>query len=423
MTTFWIIATGFIFIALAFVIPPLLRKSAHKTAEVDAQKANITIYKERLAALQQEGLNAAQFAAAKLELDTLLSQDIAENIAPNSQVRARWVSILVILFIPALAVGGYFKYGNPNLINPMAAESPHNNAHGQMPKDFQAMVAKLEQRLQEKPDDSQGWQMLGRSYAMLEDYPKALQAYHKVLALGGDKDAQILADTAELSALTNDGQLAGQPSLLIKSALDIDANNEKALWLSGVAATQRSHFAEAIQIWEHLLTIFPAEETESRTVIQQQIAEAQAALHKSGSGQVVEFASPNTATAEPLAQPPTLVAAPKITVHVSLDPALQATVKPTDTLFIYAKATSGPAMPLAIVKKMASDLPLTVTLDDSSAMTPAMKLSKFKQVSVFARISNSGSAMPQTGDLQGQQTPVANDAPDIIEIQINQVVP
>jgi cytochrome c-type biogenesis protein CcmH len=421
MTTFWIIATGFICIALAFVIPPLLRKSAPKTSEVDAQKANITIYKERLAALQQEGLNAAEFAAAKLELDTLLSQDIANDIVPNSPVRARWVSILVILFIPALAVGGYFKYGNPNLINPIAAESPHNNAHGQMPKDFQAMVAKLEQRLQEKPDDSQGWQMLGRSYAMLEDYPKALQAYHKVLALGGDKDAQILADTAELSALANEGQLAGQPSLLIKSALDIDANNEKALWLSGVAATQSNHFPEAIQIWEHLLTIFPAEETESRTVIQQQIAEARTAWHKSG--QVVEFASPNTATAAPLAQPPTLVAAPKLTVHVSLDLALQATVKPTDTLFIYAKAARGPAMPLAIVKKMARDLPLTVTLDDSSAMTPAMQLSKFKQVSVFARISSSGSAMPQSGDLQGQQTSVANDTPDIIEIQINQAVP
>ena len=129
------------------------------------------------------------------------------------------------------------------------------------------------------------------------------------------------------------------------------------------------------------------------------------------------------ADSEPLAQPPEIIAQAKITVHVSLDPALQAKVKATDTLFIYAKAVSGPAMPLAIVKKMATDLPLTVTLDDASAMTPAMKLSKFKQVSVMARISSSGSAMPQAGDLQGQMTPVDVAAQQNVEIQINQAVP
>lgn len=419
MTTFWVIAAGFTLIALAFVIPPLLRRSTYQIAE-DASKANIIIYKERLAELQQEGLDATQFAAAKLELDTLLAQDVTDNTAQNNQPRARWISLVIIVFLPALAIGGYSKYGNPNLINPIA-ESPHADAHGQMPKDFQTMVAKLEQRLQTTPDDSQGWQMLGRSYAMLEDYPKAVQAYNKVLALGGDKDAQILADAAELAAMANDGQLAGQPTLLIKTALEIDAGNEKALWLSGVAATQRSDFAAAIQIWEHLLEIFPAEEIESRKLIQQQIAEVR--LKLSQSGQVVEFASPNTATAEPLAQPPAIVESPKITVHVSIDPALQAQIKATDTLFVYAKATQGPAMPLAIMKKMATDLPLTVVLDDSSAMTPAMRLSKFKQVNILARISSSGSAMPQSGDLQGLAVAIANNTTDTVEIVINQIVP
>lgn len=421
MTTFWIIAAGFTLIALAFVIPPLLRKTTYQADHDDSLQANLVIYQERLAELQQENLNAEQFATAKLELDKLLAQDIRDDAPQQELPRARWVSILVILLVPALAIGGYFKYGNPNLINPIAQES-HPNAHGQMPKDFASMVAKLEQRLKEKPDDMQGWQMLGRSYAMLEDYPKAVQAYHQVLALGGDKDAQILADAAELTALANDGQLAGQPSTLIKTALQLDDKNEKALWLSGVAAMQQNEYAQAIQIWERLLTIFPADEADSRKVIQQQIAEARALLRKSG--QLVELATPVTAAdSEPLAQPPEIIAQAKITVHVSLDPALQAKVKATDTLFIYAKAVSGPAMPLAIVKKMATDLPLTVTLDDASAMTPAMKLSKFKQVSVMARISSSGSAMPQAGDLQGQMTPVDVAAQQNVEIQINQAVP
>jgi cytochrome c-type biogenesis protein CcmH len=280
----------------------------------------------------------------------------------------------------------------------------------------------LEQRLKEKPDDMQGWQMLGRSYAMLENYPQAVQAYQHVLALGGDKDAQILADTAEMVALANDGQLAGQAHSLITTALQLDENNEKALWLSGVAAVQQNDYAQAIQIWEKLLTIFPADEAESRKIIQQQIAEARTLL--SQSKQIVEFATPSTATTtEPLAQPPEVVKQAKLTVQVNLDPALLSKVKPTDTLFIYAKAASGPAMPLAVVKKMATDLPITVTLDDSSAMTPAMKLSKFEQISVIARISSSGSAMPQSGDLQGQLTPVNVATQQNVEIQINQIVP
>lgn len=421
MTTFWIMAVGFILIALAFVIPPLLRKNTSFTENDSALQANLGIYKERLAELQQENLNNEQFAAAKLELDKLLAQDVRKTEPNQSQPRARWISILVIILLPALAVGGYFKYGSPQFIDPVAQENPHADAHGQMPKDFESMVAKLEQRLKEKPDDMQGWQMLGKSYAMLENYSKAVQAYQQVLALGGDKDAQVLADAAEMNALANEGQLAGQSSVLVKTALQIDPNNEKALWLSGVASIQQGEYAQAVHTWERLLSIFPADETESRKVIEQQIAEARVLIKKSG--QLVDFATPSTTTAEPLAQPPAVVAQVKITVQVSLDPALQDKVRPTDTLFIYAKATSGMQMPLAIVRKMATELPITVVLDDSTAMSPQMKLSKFKQVSVFARISSSGTAMPQSGDLQGSVTPVDVTTPDNIIIQINQQLP
>lgn len=421
MTTFWIIAAGFTLIALAFVIPPLLRKNTYLPENDSALQANLGIYKERLAELQQENLDNEQFATAKLELDKLLAQDVRKADPNQSQPRARWISIPVVILLPALAVGGYFKYGSPQLIEPVAQENPHPNAHGQMPKDFESMVTKLEQRLKDNPEDMQGWQMLGKSYAMLENYSKAVQAYQQVLALGGDKDAQLLTDAAEMSALANEGQLAGQPSVLVKTALQIDPNNEKALWLSGVALIQQGEYAQAVQTWEHLLKVFPADENESRKIIEQQIAEARVLIKKSG--QMVDFATPSTTTAETLAQPPAVVKQAKITVQVSLDPALQDKVRPTDTLFIYAKATSGPPMPLAIVRKMATELPITVVLDDSTAMSPQMKLSKFKQVSVFARVSSSGTAMPQSGDLQGSVTPVDVTTPDNVIIQINQQLP
>jgi cytochrome c-type biogenesis protein CcmH len=92
---------------------------------------------------------------------------------------------------------------------------------------------------------------------------------------------------------------------------------------------------------------------------------------------------------------------------VTLAPALASKASPEDTVFVFARAAEGPRMPLAIVRKQVKDLPITFQLDDSTAMTPAMKLSNYPQVIVGARISKSGNAMPQPGDLQGLSQPVA----------------
>ena len=111
-----------------------------------------------------------------------------------------------------------------------------------------------------------------------------------------------------------------------------------------------------------------------------------------------------------LAATPTIdntAAAPALQVRVSLNAALQDQAGPDDTVFVYARSVKGPRMPLAIVRKQVRDLPMTVVLDDSLAMSPAMTLSKFDQVTVGARISKSGNAMPQSGDLQGSVSPVA----------------
>jgi cytochrome c-type biogenesis protein CcmH len=112
-----------------------------------------------------------------------------------------------------------------------------------------------------------------------------------------------------------------------------------------------------------------------------------------------------------------------ITVSVTLDPQLAADAAPEDTVFIFARALSGPRMPLAIERKQVSDLPITVTLDDSTAMMPAMKLSNFDEVAVGARVSKSGTAMPQSGDLQGLAEPVVPSSGTAIELTINSRVP
>jgi cytochrome c-type biogenesis protein CcmH len=134
-------------------------------------------------------------------------------------------------------------------------------------------------------------------------------------------------------------------------------------------------------------------------------------------------ASTAVAAARPAAAAAAANGAAKITGSVKLVPALAANAAPTDTVFVFARAAQGPRMPLAIVRKQVKDLPFSFTLDDSMAMNPSMKLSSFPQVVVGARISKSGNAMPQSGDLQGQSEVVAVGAGQAVDVVINSVTP
>ena len=106
---------------------------------------------------------------------------------------------------------------------------------------------------------------------------------------------------------------------------------------------------------------------------------------------------------------------------MSLSKAMAAQASPNDTVFIFARAAEGPRMPLAILRKQVKDLPLEFKLDDSLAMSPAMKLSSFPKVIVGARVSKSGEAMPQKGDLTGTSAPVSTGSSGL-KIEINQVL-
>jgi hypothetical protein len=119
---------------------------------------------------------------------------------------------------------------------------------------------------------------------------------------------------------------------------------------------------------------------------------------------------------------PTEAAAGKsVSGEVRLSDALKASVSPDDTVFVFARAVDGPKMPLAIVRKQVRDLPLQFELDDSSAMSPATRLSTAQRVVVGARVSKSGSATPQPGDLQGM-SPVVDVGRGGVRVEIAQTL-
>jgi cytochrome c-type biogenesis protein CcmH len=235
------------------------------------------------------------------------------------------------------------------------------------------------------PDDAEGWLMLGKSYKYMEQYPKAADAFANAYRLMGERpDVMLLY--AEALAFAADKNLAGKPSDLIFKALALEPENPNGLWLAGLAKVQQGDTGGAAALWRKLEASLP-EGSGARKEMQQIIAELPG--------------GPQASAGEPQTPPVAAAASKSVTVEVSLAPELRPSASPGDTVFIYAQALSGPKMPLAILRKQVSELPVKVTLDDSLAMMPAMKLSNFGEVKLLARISKSGQAVSQPGDLIG----------------------
>lgn len=376
---FLLIAGVMILIAFLIVLPPLWRKQP--VAAADQDQRNIAIAKQRLAELKEQlqasALTQALYDEQRVELEQALSDDLdIQTQAKISQSSGRWMASVLVLAIPLVAGSLYWTLGD----YPSLSQSEQTAATPEM-EQMKKMVAGLAERLQKQPDDAQGWTMLGRSYKYLQQNDKAVVAFEHAYKLIGDQP-EIMLLYADALAFVNDQQLAGKPAELVFKTLAMEPDNVTGLWLGGMAKAQAGEFVPAMDLWKKLEALLP-----QGSEAQQEIQDLMAKL----ATQIPEKAIQSEATAQTAS----------IDVQVSLAPELQKSAAPSDTVFIYAQALSGPKMPLAIVRKQVSELPLTVNLTDAMAMTPTMKLSNFEQVKLLARVSKSGDAMQQPGDLIG----------------------
>jgi len=378
---FLLIASVMILIAFLFVLPPLWRK--HPVTVADQDQRNIDIARQRLAELKEQlqagALTQALYDEQLAELELALSDDLdIQSQVKTSQSTGRWMATVLILALPVVAGSLYWALGNyPSLTQ---VEQPA--AAPELEK-MKSMVAGLAERLQKQPDDALGWTMLGRSYKYLQEYPKAVAAFEHAYKLIGDKP-EIMLLYADALAFANNEKLAGKPSELVFNALAMEPNNTTGLWLGGMAKAQTGDFVAAMDLWKKLEAQLPPG-SEAQQEIQGLLAKLATQIPENTAVQAESKPAP----------------AASIEVQVSLAPELQKSASPNDTVFIYAQALAGPKMPLAIVRKQVSELPLTVSLTDAMAMMPTMKLSNFEQVKLLARISKSGDAMQQPGDLIG----------------------
>ncbi len=341
-------------------------------------------------------------------LDSVLSGAV-EQVAPKAAQPATAKLPKTMLFglgvvVVAIAAAGYWWKGSPALASANGSVSTATGApdaaagaatHTTSFDQIAAMTEKLSARLKEQPQDAEGWAMLARSYSVLGRHPEALVAYEKALALRKD-DAMLVADYADSLAVKNGGQLDGEPMKQVERALKLEPRNLKALFLAGTHAFNRKDYKLAVKHWQTAVQAGPAEDPFVKQ-IEPGLAEAR-----------------QLAGLPPLASPlretgmkDTATGGATVSGTVSLSAALAKQVQADDTVFVFARPADGGRMPLAILRKQVKDLPLQFVLDDSMAMSPANTLSGAKQVVVSARVSKSGNAMPQPGDLTGQSTAVS----------------
>lgn len=397
MILFWTIGAALAALALGLVLWPLLRGRGQRAVSRDG--ANLAIYRDQMRELEADlaagKLAREDYERSRAELESRVLEDVEGREAPIARRGAPLAAAIVGIAVPLVALGVYLAVGTPGAVE--------SRLHGEQitAGQIESMVERLAARLRENPEDADGWKLLGRSYSVLGRFDEAVDAYAKAAVRTPD-DAELLVDFADVLAMARGRKLEGEPAKLIERALQIEPNNLKGLALAGTAAFDRGEFALAAGYWERMLPHVPAG-SEEANLIRENVA---AARERAGGAP---------------APSPAATAHPGLRGTVRVASGMAAKISPEDTLFVYARAAGGPPMPLAVLRRRARDLPLEFSLDDSMAMAPGMALSAHPSVVVTARISRSGSATPQPGDLQGASPPVPSDVAGV-EVVIDSVV-
>lgn len=407
MTAFIVVAAGMVVIALAWLLWPLLRVTSR--AAVERHAANALIFRDQFADLDADlkrgTISNEQYAEAKAELERRLLDEARIDAAPASGASRGTVSAVVIaLGVPVIAGLLYWKLGAPDAFSPIATAP--EATHQLTPEQVDAMVGQLAERLKNEPDNIDGWLVLAKSYYTMGRFPQAADAYAKLTQLLPNEPS-LLADYADALAMSQGRNLNGKPLELVEQALKVDPNHWKALAMAGTAAFDRKDYTLAVDYWERLRASQPADSPIAKSIA----GSIDEARRLGGLAASSVAATGKAPPAQPVAKaevqktsPP--AAGKSVSGIVSLSAALAGKVKPDDALFIFARPSDGSKMPIAILRAQVKDLPLKFSLDDSQAMSPAAKISNFEQVVVAARVSKSGSAMPQSGDLETVTKPV-----------------
>ena len=435
MIWFWLVIAALACAATATLVLPLLRSGRRVvTPSGSDEHLRLAIYRDRRAEIENERLAGRltddEAARAQEELldEAAVQFREPQDAAPHVRRSARptLIAALVALVLPLAAVFVYALIGSPSLVAMSVAE-----LRGEISgESLDRTIAELQKRVGKAPEDGEAWAMLGQAHRMAGNIPPARQALERAIALRPG-DARITADYAEILVMSADGNFSGRPFELLERALQLDPDDEKAIALMAAAQYRRGDRAQALRYMRKLAANMPPGSHEAQrlgeviTKIESEIAAS------AQSSATVQPASPQAATAVSPAsgkrdgaspQPSGAIDASAISGRIQIDDALRAQAVPGTTLFVVARGNDGSRIPLAALRLAVGDWPLEFSLGDAQAMNPQRLISKASGVVIEARISRSGTAGRQSGDLFGTSAEVGPGAREVL-IRIDQRVP
>jgi cytochrome c-type biogenesis protein CcmH len=371
MTSFLIPAFLLLVLVLVLLLRPFIFPP--KVEATSRRQMNAAIYREELEKLEAEraagSTNSADYEIAHAEMRQRLFQDTNEEDDRSVMGSSKITIISLCVFITVLSAGFYFSLGDATRIAEKNTEQPMTQ------EGVSKMVAEFAAKMEKDPTNLQGWVMLARSYRILGRNEEAAKAYERA---GNfiDSDPQLLADYADVLVSNANGNFAGKPQKLINQALKLDPNNLMALWLSGTASYAVGNYKAAVQTWEKLAQQLPPGTEDARS-IEASIADARS------KGGLSAKANVNTKG---------------ISGKIEISADLNSKVKSGDIVMVIARKP-GERMPVAVLKTSASEFPMDFSLTDALAMNPSAPLSQLSEASVEVRISKTGMAKPEVGDL------------------------
>ena len=426
MALFALVASGLLGLTLLGLLRALKGASSQKPTPATGHRAVLQAHWAQLNEdLCQGKLNATEHARSRDELMLRMLEDEANAAAPlgpaaapalRSQPASGGTAWVLIAGVPLLVLAVYSFTGSPQAVNWRMDDSNAAMSKAEM-RDVEEMIGQMAQRLQQSNNQppqeaAQAWAMVAQSYAGLQRFADAEAAYARASELE-PRQPQWLADRADMLAMANGQRTEGEPERLVQRALLLDPNHLKALALAGSMAYQRQDMATALDHWRRARAL-ATEGSGFASELDRSIAAAQASARQ-------QSASSQLATA-PTVPAATAGTAAGISGTVRLSPALAQRVAPTDSVFVLVRAIDGPRAPLAVTRHTVADLPLRFELNDSQAMTPELKLSRFERVEVLVRISPSGNAIPRSGDWFAQ-SPIVTPRSQGLALVIDSQVP
>lgn len=393
MTQFWIYSVLLLLVALLLLLVPVLRIRKDQTEE-DRTALNIALYEEHLAELEAQhasgALSAEQLAEGRIEADRELLDDTDVGRPKQSANLGSALPLIAALLVPVAGLGLYFYWGASDKVALTLSLA-------EQPKTVEEMIQRLEDTVRVQPESVDAWYFLARTY-MGEQRPKeAAQAYARTIELVG-RQPDLLGQWAQALYFANDNQWSADLQGLVDEALRQDPNEATSLGLIGIAAFEEGRFQAAIDAWTQLLKGLNPQDP-SYQAIQTGIERARNSLPK-------DQQSVSSTEATVSAVEPANVGEYQLLIDVSLSEELAAQVSATDTVFVFARAESGPPMPLAAKRFTVAELPARIALTDADSLLPDLKLSSIGRLKLQASISNTGNAM----QAQWSSQPIAVDA-------------